>query len=51
MLVIDMAIDQIEDVTEEDRRKGHGTPILTEASYAEGLNDECWVNAKQEAVS
>lgn len=50
MPVVNMAIDQIEDVTENDRRKRHGAPILTQAIHAEGLSNECWVAAEEEAV-
>ena len=50
MPVVDMAIDQIENVTERDRRKRHGAPILTQAVDAEGLSNECWVDTEEEAV-
>ena len=50
MPIVDMAIGQIEYVTEKDRRKSHGAPILTQAIHTEGLSNERWVDAKEEAV-
>lgn len=50
MPVIDMAINQIEDVTEENRSKCHAAPILTQAIHTEGFSNECWVDAEEKAV-
>ena len=50
MLVIDTTVNQSKDVTEKDGRKGHAAPILTEAVHAEGLSNEGWVDAEEEAI-
>ena len=50
MPVVYLAIDQIENVTEDNRRKRHAAPVLTEAIHAEGLGNESWVNAEEEAI-
>ena len=51
MPVIDMTINQIEDVTKNNRRKRHEAPVLAQAFHAKGLSNECWVDAEEEAIS
>ncbi len=50
MPVINPAIDQVEDIPRDHRRERHATPVLAEASDAEGFGDERGVNTEKEAV-
>ena len=50
MMVIDAAVDQVEDITEKNGRQSHRTPVLRQTSNAKRSGDQRWVNAKKEAV-
>ena len=40
MLVVYVAIDKVEDISKENRCKGHAAPVLAQASHAKGLGNE-----------
>lgn len=50
VLVVDGAVEQVEDITAENRREGHGAPVLREAADAERVGYERGEDAEQEAV-
>ena len=50
VLVVDAAVDQVEDVAGDDGRERHPAPVLGEAVHAKDLGDDRGVDAEEEAV-
>lgn len=50
MLVKDSAVEQIENIATEDRRKGHYPPVLREATDSKGVRHERWEYTEEEAI-
>lgn len=48
--VINGTIEEVEDVAAENRSKRHDPPVLSEAIDTEGMCDEGWIDAEEEAV-
>ncbi len=50
MSIVDVPIDEVEDVTENDRCQRHTAPILAQALDAKSLGNKSWIDAEEEAV-
>lgn len=50
VLVKDAAVEQIEDVATDDRRKSHHSPVLREAADSEDVGDKRWENSEEESI-
>jgi len=50
MAIVNDPVEHIEDIPADDRRQTHTSPILGEASDAESVSHERWVDAVQDAV-
>ena len=50
MLIVNVSIYEVEDVTENDRGERHAAPILTQAPNAKSLSDEGGIHSKQEPI-
>lgn len=48
--VVDSAVEEVEDVSAENRGQGHHTPVLGKTADAESLCNQRWEDAEQEAV-
>lgn len=48
--VVDAAVEQIEDVATEHRRKRHDPPVLGETTDAKGVGDQRREDAEKEAI-
>ena len=48
--VENVTIQEVEDISGDDRRQTHPTPVLAEAVDAEGVSNESRVDAEEEAI-
>lgn len=49
--VIDVAVNEIEDIPENNRGKCHTAPILAQTIDAEAFGDKGWIDSKEKAIS
>lgn len=51
VFVVNMSINEIKDITKDDRGKRHVTPILAQSINAEGFSNKRWIDTEEEAVA
>lgn len=50
MAIINTTVEKVEGISEYDRSKSHGTPILGETIDTEGLSHKSWIYTEEETV-
>lgn len=50
VVIVDGAVEEVEDVAADDGRKGHDAPVLRQAADAEGVRDQGREDAEEEAI-